>query len=200
MNRARAIVMSVIAASATSAPMATAMATAMVTAMVAAPAPARAKETVVADLSSSEVKQLLAAVDGPDENARARAARRLFELRDPHALEANLKTLDDAPDPLHLDYTPSVHALVALGRPALAPLYDRMAAPAELTRRRAMNAVAGITQRLFGRDVMRGWPSGAESRWFVWWSALGYRPDGDDAPAVDARKHAIARLRAWRAP
>jgi hypothetical protein len=145
---------------------------------------------------SPEIQRLLTDLDSHDESVRANAARRLFELHDPHALEANLKTLDDAAEPLHGDYTPAVGALIALGKPALVPLCDRLDAPAEMTRRRAMNAVIGITQRLFGRDLMKGWSQGAENRWFVWWGAIGYRPDADEA----VRKPAIARLRAWRAP
>lgn len=155
---------------------------------------ASAKEPLVNP--SPEVKKLLADLDSSDGNVRAKAARRLFELHDPHALEACLKTLDDAPDPLHNDVTPSVNALAAMGKPALAPLYDRLNAPAEMTRRRAQNAVLWITQRLFGKDPMHGWSRDAEDRWYVWWQQIGYRPDGDEA----ARKQAIARLRAWRAP
>jgi len=152
-------------------------------------------ERAMAD-DTPEVLQLLADVDRDDPVVRAKAARRLQELGHLRALEACLKTLDDAPDSLHADYTPSVGSLIAIGKPALAPLVERLGAPAQLTRMRATNAVLGITKKMFGFDTKSGWPHGAEQRWDGWWGSIGYSPVGDEA----GRMRAIARLRAWRGP
>ncbi len=133
-------------------------------------------------------------LESGDEVTRARAARRLWERGHPRALEANLRVLDDAPDGLHPDYTPAVGALVAIGEPALDPLIERLDAPEEMTRRRAANAISGITKGLFGYDGQR-WSGGEEAQWRDWWWAIGYDARLDAA----GRKPKIDALRAWSA-
>lgn len=134
---------------------------------------------------------LLADLDSPDENVRAEAAVALHRMGHPRALEACLRTLDDAPDPLHADRTPAVQCLIEIGTPALAPLIDLLASNDRDTRMHAERAVQGITRRRFGFDGF-AWPEGAMERWMDWWSAIGY----DINAAPPQRTLAVERLRA----
>jgi len=133
---------------------------------------------------------LLAQLDSPDPDVRARAATALHRAGHPRALEACLRTLDDAPDPLHADHTPSVQCLIESGARALPPLLELLDSERADTRMHAERAVMGITRRLAGFDG-RAWPEGAMERWMAWWSGIGY--DSDAGPA--ARAGAIDRLR-----
>src|SRR3954453_4329678 len=134
---------------------------------------------------------LLADIDSPDENVRAEAAAALHRMGHPRALEACLRTLNDAPDPLHADRTPAVQCLIEIGTPALAPLIDLLASDDRNTRMHAERAVQGITRRRFGFDGF-AWPEGAMERWMDWWSAIGF---DIDAP-LPQRTLAVERLRA----
>ncbi|HEX8167054.1 MAG TPA: DUF4157 domain-containing protein [Beijerinckiaceae bacterium] len=138
-----------------------------------------------------ESPRFLADLDSPDDNVRARAAVALHRLGHPRALEACLRALDDAPDPLHADRTPAVQSLIEIGEPALFPLIDRLQSDDRDTRMRAERAVQGITRRRFGFDGL-AWPEGAMERWMDWWSAVGF----DSAAPPDRRAEAIVRLRA----
>jgi hypothetical protein len=137
--------------------------------------------------------RLADSLDHPNEWARVRAAQALFAAHDPRALEACLKTLDDGADPLHLDHTPAVFCLRAMGRPALAPLFAKLEAEDRMTRLHAQRAVEGITKREFGFDGVSNWEPGGLERWEKWWRGVGYR---SDAPPK-ARRRAVARLDQW---
>jgi hypothetical protein len=139
---------------------------------------------------TDDASRLLADLDSSDESARARAAVALHRLGHARALEACLHTLNDAPDPLHADRTPSVQSLIEIGEPALSPLLDLLESDDRNTRIHAERAVQGITRRLFGFDGF-AWSEGAMERWMDWWSALGF--DIDAAPTE--RACAIERLR-----
>lgn len=134
---------------------------------------------------------LLADLESPDEFVRAAAAAELAARRHPRALEASLRTLNDASEPAHADLTPAVWSLAVLGVPALQALLAPLADPDPMTRRRAIRAVEEITKRRFGFDG-RDWAPGAYRDWASWWTGIGYEPDA--APAT--RDASIARLRA----
>jgi len=133
--------------------------------------------------------RLLVDLDSSDENVRAQAAVALHRLGHAHALEACLRTLNDAPDPLHADRTTSVQCLIEIGEPALLPLVDLLGSDDRDTRMHAARAVQGITRRLFGFDGFT-WPEGAMERWMNWWSTIGF----DIAAAPPQRTEAIERL------
>jgi hypothetical protein len=135
--------------------------------------------------------RLLADLDSSDQNVRARAAVALHRLDHPRALEVCLRTLDDAPDPLHADRTPAVQCLIEIGEPALLPLVDLLGSDNGDTRMHAERAIQGITRRRFGFDGFV-WSEGAMERWMHWWSAIGF----DSAAAAPQRAEAILRLRA----
>lgn len=109
----------------------------------------------------------------------------------PAEVEACLATIDRDPDPGHGDRTPSVACLIELGRPALAPTVELLAADSSSTRARATRVIQQISKRSFGFDG-ETWSDADRERWTAWWAAIGYDPSG---PA-DARGPAIERLRA----
>lgn len=159
-------------------------------------APARPTDAalVEANVNSESPEQQIRQLDDPDERVRVKAVAALHAMNHPAALQACLKTLDDAPDSLHSDRTPAVRCLIEIGRPALAPLLDVLAAPSATTRLHAQRAVEGITRRMHGFDG-KAWTGGTADDWIRWWGTIGYAHDGPDA----ARAAAIDRLRAWTA-
>jgi len=107
-------------------------------------------------------------------------------------IQQQLDALDLAADKLHLDRTPAVDRLIALGESALLPLCDHLDSADVLHRMRAQRAIEGITRRSFGFDG-DAWPDGALARWSAWWTSMGY--DARAEPAT--RGAALARLRQW---
>lgn len=120
-----------------------------------------------------------AALADADEAVRAHAAVGLARSGHPRALPALLQTLDDAPDWLHLDRTPAVDALAAIGLPAAPPLLALMDGAESTTRLHAQRAFEGIV-------ALHG---GAAA------PAIDYR---HDAPPGD-RAAAVQRWRDWLA-
>ena len=148
-----------------------------------------------AEAAADSDRRLLADLDSDDERVRAAAAAALFERDHPRALEASLRTLDDAEEEAHADVTPSVWRLAAFGPEALDGLFDRMVDGAPMTRLHAGRAAREIGKRQFGFDG-RNWPDGAQARWAAWWQQdIGYAADGPPGQ----RAAAVARLRAARA-
>lgn len=79
----------------------------------------------------------------------------------PAAIEALIRTIDDAPDPAHLDITPSVDALIECGVAAVEALLPLLDAENEMTRLHAQRALEGIVYRHFGFRPGRGFPDAA---------------------------------------
>jgi hypothetical protein len=113
------------------------------------------------------------------------------------AVEQALRTIDDDPDPLHADVTPSVHALGAMGLAAVPGVLDLMISEDQMTRLHAQRALEAILDRRLGFVPGRGYPSRAaeEARVRSWKAHGGYR---HDAPA-DVRATSVAAWRAWLA-
>ena len=141
-------------------------------------------------------QRLLDDLQDGDEHVRAAAAGELWRRGHPRALEASLRTLDDAAEEAHADVTPSVWRLAAFGPAALDGLFDRLVDGEPMTRLHAARAAQEIGKRQYGFDG-RDWPdNGAYARWAGWWQhAIGY---AYDAPLPE-RAAAVARLRAARA-
>jgi hypothetical protein len=105
--------------------------------------------------------------------------------------------LENDPDLLHNDYTPAVHELISIGRPAIPPALDLMLADNEDTRMHAQRVLEGVTARELGFVFGEGWkrPDGA-SEWRRFWARLGglsYK-----APP-DQRAASVGLWRAWLA-
>jgi hypothetical protein len=142
--------------------------------------------------SDADPASLRRALDDPDEYVRADAAAQLAALGDPGALEASIRTLDDGADPAHVDITPAVRALSAMGEQALPALLAPLDSDDRMTRLHAQRAVEGVFYAQHGFRAGQGFPSPAdESRVRAELTAIGYAYDA----APEQRRAALARLR-----
>jgi HEAT repeat protein len=130
-----------------------------------------------------------------DERVRSHAALGLTRLGHEDALQACLSTIDDNPDPLHLDWTPSAHALGDMGLKAVAPLLDLMGSTNRDTRMHAQRGLEMIVTRRFGFQPGRGFPDpkAEKSVHRLLQANGGY----DFAANARRRNAAIARWRRW---
>jgi HEAT repeat protein len=113
---------------------------------------------------ASDFDDLRRVLDDPDEHTRAGAAVRLAELGAPDALDALIRTLDDAADPAHLDMTPAVRALGALGERAIPALLAPLAAEDPLTRLHAQRALEHAVYLRNGFRPGQGFPTADDDR------------------------------------
>lgn len=91
--------------------------------------------------SREALRDLLA---DPDPLVRGRAAEGLARLRDAHATDALLHTLNDLPDLLHWPFTAAVHGLVAMGPPVLPAVAPLLSSDDPVTRARAFEVVRQV--------------------------------------------------------
>jgi hypothetical protein len=113
---------------------------------------------------------------------------------DPAVLAALVRTLDERPDPLHVDVTPSVLALIDLGLPGAEAVLDRLNAPERLTRMRAQRVVEAVLAHRFGWRAGVGYPTAeAEQQARAVATSNGYNADASELD----RLAAIERWRAW---
>jgi hypothetical protein len=125
-------------------------------------------------------------------------ARPVAALAEPTkaAIDDLVRTIDDDPDPLHNDYTPSVWKLTEAGLPGAAAVIDLLESPKELTRLHAQRVVEGVVMRRYGWVPGHGCPdrSDCDGKTRRTLKANGdYRWDG---PAAE-RAAAVARWREW---
>ncbi|MFT5354936.1 MAG: hypothetical protein ACI9KE_002149 [Polyangiales bacterium] len=111
----------------------------------------------------------------------------------PSELARLVASIDENPDNLHLDLTPSVHALSALGLPGARAVIPLLAVDEHMTRLHAQRVVELVVSREFGFRPGSGFPSlemdEAARRVIVGW---GY---AHDAAETD-RRRAIERIAA----
>jgi HEAT repeat protein len=137
----------------------------------------------------------VAGLSDADEQVRAQSARGLSRLGDPAALGACLGALNDDPDPLHLDRTPAVEALGAMGLAAVPGLLDLMAADDEMTRLRAQRALELVLGRRHGFQPGAGFPTPqAVAAMRAEWLANG---DYDYAALEERRRAALDCWQRW---
>jgi len=132
-----------------------------------------------------------------DERVRSHAARGLVRIGHAEALAACLGTIDDNPDELHLDLTPSVHALGEMGIEAIAPLLDLMSSGERDTRMHAQRALEIIVARRFGFRPGQGFPdeNAGSAAGRVWADNGGY----DFSAKAEDRNASIVIWRRWLA-
>lgn len=107
-----------------------------------------------------------------------------------------VRDIDKHPDPLHVDVTPAVVQLIAIGLPAVAAVLELLDAPDVLTRRRAQRVVEGVVMQRHGWRPGRGYadPQAGQLKVRAVLETNGsYRAD---APPEN-RRLAIARWRKW---
>lgn len=118
-------------------------------------------------VNNTRVQELFRrALTSDDEELRAIGARGLHLAKAPDMLQALQATLNDAPDPLHFEQTPSVLSLIELGMNALPTVFALLESPDGCTRQRAQFVLTSvvlrdINQRLRPRaltsDAQRAW-------------------------------------------
>lgn len=111
-------------------------------------------------------------------------------------IETLVQTINDDPDRLHLDYTPSVLKLSELGLPAAKAVLDLLDAPEFLTRKRAQRVLEGVVMRLYGWVPGLGYtdPHEGQKKTQDLLKANGnYRADA----SPDERRNAIGKWRRW---
>lgn len=130
-----------------------------------------------------------------DERVRAYAAQGLVAIGHSDAMAACLQTLNDSPDRLHLDRTPAVGALGAMGLKAVPSLLDLLMAEDRDTRMHTQRALELITARRHGSRPGQGFPNPqAEEAMRDEWRVNGdYQFDA----SRKLRAQAVAKWRRW---
>ena len=108
-------------------------------------------------------------------------------------IERLVATIDDNPDLLHSQDTPSAAKLIAIGRPAIPKMLDLMSSPREDTRFRAEIVVFYIMVKEYGLEPGRGGPW-REDAFNAFWKSMGPLDSEDPAPK---REHAVELWRQW---
>lgn len=135
------------------------------------------------------------ALDSEDEDVRAIGAAGLHGLGTPDALAAAVATIDDAPDPLHFDFTPSVRALTEMGVAALRAVLPLLDSADERTRQHAQKVFEQVTFRRV-TDELNPPPLStlAREHWTKLWEANGsYQWNGPE----EQRRESVRRWRLW---
>jgi hypothetical protein len=130
-----------------------------------------------------------------DEDIRAIGAGGLFSLGAKDAIDACVATINDAPDMLHYDITPSVVALSEMGIPALQATLPLLDSEDARTRQRAQKVFELVTFNEVSR-VVRPRPLSDEARtaWMALWTKNGsYQWDAPE----ERRKAAVKLWEGW---
>jgi hypothetical protein len=114
---------------------------------------------------------------------------------DQELIQRLLATINDAPDPLHFELTPSVHALSAMGVGVLPALLPLLSSADPRTRQRAQRVLERVTFDEISKTLKpRPLSSTATNAWRDLWEANGsYQWDGPE----DQREAALMRWQAW---
>jgi hypothetical protein len=103
-------------------------------------------------------------------------------------------TIKNDPDVLHNDYTPSVRALIRIGKPSIPATLDLMVNSDEDTRYYAETVLRGVTMEMYGFGQRRQWNKESEEAWKAFWVRCGqldYRATSSD------RMKAVSLWRKW---
>lgn len=130
-----------------------------------------------------------------DEDIRAIGAGGLFSLGAKDAIDACVATINDAPDILHYDITPSVVALSEMGIPALQATLPLLDSEAARTRQRAQKLFELITFNEVSRRVKpRPLSDAARIEWMALWTKNGsYQWNAPE----EQRKSAVKLWEEW---
>lgn len=147
----------------------------------------------IGDLRAQQV--FAAGLHDSDERVQAYAAQGLVRIGHPDAMAACLQTLNDAPDELHLDRTPAVEALGAMGLKPVPSLLDLLMDEDRNTRIHAQRALESIAAQRHGFRPGHGFPDAqAEEATRAEWRANGdFQFDADR----ELRVQAVAKWRQW---
>jgi len=107
-----------------------------------------------------------------------------------------IQTIDENPDRLHVDVTPSVLRLSELGLPAASAVIELLDSPDWMTRKRAQRVLEGIVMRRHGWRPGQGYPdphAGQERTQAVLEANGNYQADADP----EVRRRSIELWRRW---
>jgi hypothetical protein len=91
-----------------------------------------------------------------------------------HQIKQLIQDINNNPDKLHNDYTPSVHKLIKIGEPALEQTVKLMLSTSEDTRLRAQRVIEGVTMEMHGFRFGHGWDNDEDRiEWLKLWASLG---------------------------
>lgn len=125
-------------------------------------------------------------LDDTDEDVRAISAQGLYRLNTPDALDACIRTINDAPDPLHYDITPSVQALGSLGLSALTQVLPLLLSSDARTRQHAQRVLETVSAQAIAPGA-RGMSASLDRAWTSLWQMNGsYQWDGPEAQRIEA--------------
>ncbi|RMH34837.1 MAG: HEAT repeat domain-containing protein [Nitrospirae bacterium] len=163
------------------------------------PTPAQARQSLVDTLIALDdervVPALRAWLTADDEDLRALAAVGLHNLDAEDAIQACLATINDAPDPLHADVTPSVRALAERGLAALPAVLPLLESPDARTRQHAQKVLELVTfHEIVRLNPERALSDAARIQWQALWEEQGSY--AWDAPR-ERRERAVERWKAW---
>lgn len=109
-------------------------------------------------------------------------------------IEGLIRSINQHPDPLHLEVTPAVRELVEIGPSAIPLLLEVQLSDLPESHMRAQTALEGITMRMYGFQPGQGWRPEDEARWRGFWADLGSLNWQDDEPK---RQASVALWRQW---
>ncbi|NQX99147.1 MAG: hypothetical protein HRT73_14905 [Flavobacteriales bacterium] len=121
------------------------------------------------------------------------AAKKLYRMNHPYAVEACFRTMNDGCDILHGYYSSPAALLSKIGEPVLPRLIDSLLSENKYTRFSAAHAVGDAMAVMYGLDL------GAENhddfmKWKGRWKNIGYDEDGVD---IKQRQEAVLKLKQW---
>lgn len=146
---------------------------------------------VLPELRDGRVEERLRSLlNDDDEEIRAAAAAGLRRLGATDALQACLATIDDAPDPLHYDVTPSVLALAQFGLSVLPSILPLLDSPEPRTRQHAQKVLELVTLDEVSHSVKpRALSDAARGQWMELWSRNGsYQWDASEGQRKEAMR------------
>jgi hypothetical protein len=108
-------------------------------------------------------------------------------------VSACIRTIDDKPDELHAEMTPSVRCLIEIGPRATPRLIELLDAPDVGTRLHAVTAIRAISRLEFGFDGKQ-WGNDGQARWTEWWTSVGYDVRAEPTKRAEAIRKIRARL------
>jgi len=162
-----------------------------------------ARETPDTEFLKSTLRVLLAlkaraaesifrsALEHDDDEVRAIGAKGLYLIDARDALQAALLTIDDAPNVLHNDLTPSVDTIAEIGMTALSHVLPLLEAENRLTRLHAQRILERVVFDVTARSSEKHLAQSAAEQ--LWIANGNYRWNADS----DVRRASLARWRDW---
>jgi hypothetical protein len=120
------------------------------------------------------------------------------QVDDDEQIQRLLFRLDKDTDCLHMDLTPAVDRLIAVGEPAIRPTLPYLLSENPLTRLHASRVISGAIAKMHGLDPKNGWKSDADrDAWRKLCRELWAEAGDPLTASVEARQALIARISTW---